>query len=174
MHGDGSDGRITPGQLARVKDVGKLRLAVADEGVAVAEFRLHALKVNAAFHSVCVSHGRQVHDTYVRARLLCRAEEQWKEEFGQERWTHVVRPEVQLVSLFGQSRRQTHNAGIVDKDVKAIGRGSDGLGSLLHRLEGGEVEFEELHDCGWRDLLNVFDCIVELCFGSRREENALG
>ena len=79
--------------------------------------------------------------------------QQWKEEFGQQSVTHVVRAELELVAVGCEAWRGGHDSGVEHQDVQARGFCKDRCRGFLDGVEGGEVQLEDL-DAGVGHMLS--------------------
>ena len=52
----------------------------------------------------------------------------------------MVRAELNLVIVFCHRKRGSHDSGIVDEDVQAIGAGVEVVGCFLNAFQGCQVE----------------------------------
>lgn len=77
----------------------------------------------------------------------------------------MVRAKLNLISIFCQSRRETHHPCVVDENVQPVVFSEEGISSTFYGGEGGDVKEEKL-DVGVGDCRFDFgDCFV--CFRFR-------
>lgn len=115
--------------------------------------RLELVELDPLRGSALVCDGREHDDADVGTGTFGGLEQEGQKELDEESVGEVVDPELQFVSIFGQSGGVGHDAGVAHQYVQTI-RGELVKGGL-DRVEGGEMGFQERDVHIWGGGLDV-------------------
>lgn len=115
--------------------------------------------------------GREIDDTDISSGALGCSQEGRQEHFRQQCMTDVVGAELNLVAFFRGSRRNGHDAGIVDQHVEVIRCRLKQVRSRLDRGKGGEIERQESDGRSRDGGLDVSDGHFRLGSGTSSQVN---
>ena len=155
MNGQGLNLRVSVREFSRQQRVGEFALSVPcpfGHGPSI-HGRLELLELDSLRGSALIRNRREHDDTDIGTGNFGGLEQEGEEELDEESVGEVVDPELQFVSIFGQSRGFGHDAGVAHQDVQTI-RGELVKGGL-DRVKGGEIGFEERDVHIWGGGLDV-------------------
>lgn len=143
MHADHGQLGMSLGQAASVVDVGQFRLPISRPGVLVVRRRrFQAGKVKAPSGCHAFSCTAQIDDSDIRA-ALCRVAQYRQQHLGEKSVSHMIRAELNLVTLLRQCRRTRHDPGIVHENVESLVLSPERCHRRLDRIERSQVALEE-------------------------------
>ena len=155
MNGQGLDLRISVREFSRQQRVGEFALSITCPFCHWSSIhgRLKLVELDSLRGSALIRNRREHDDTDIGTGKFGGLEQEGQKELDKESVGEVVDPELQFVSIFGQSRRVGHDAGVAHQYVQTI-RG-ELVKCGLDRVKGGEIGFEERDLQIWGGGLHV-------------------